>query len=1100
MKIARMSIERPLATLMIYLAIGLLSFISLRQLSVDLLPDISYPCLSIVTLYSGVAPEEVETMITAPLEAAVSRIPGLRRVESVSKEGLSFMILEFGWGTNMDFALLHVREKLDSARHGGRLPEGVDSPTIIPLDPQSEPIMILAVGGRATLPELKEISEEFIKPRLEQIEGLGSAEVAGGIEPEIQIELRPELLPLCGLTIEQISQRISAFNRNLQGGTVKKGRFKYALRVVGEFSSLNQIGEISLKYTSDRGVVRLKDVAAVRDGVKERQGMIRLNGRESIGLMIRKEADANTVKVTKEAHKILDQIRKDYPQVEIKVVSEQSQHIQKAIASVEDEIIQGGLLAFLVLLIFLQDFRTALTIFAVIAISVMATFNLMFFRQINLNIMSLGGLALGVGMLDDAAIVVTENIFRHRSLGKPSAEAAYVGTHEVGTAVSSTVFTTVVVFLPVIYIHGIAGQLFRDQALTVTFSLLASLIVSLTLVPMLMSWNLKRSAQGRGDKIQAAEKFQDINKAAAPDFRHNPQARRLFLPFREIRRLVYAFSQIISRNLGFILILISQRLLLFFHHLSLPFRHLVRAVFQGFNSVYGRFIERYDCWLAWSLNHKGRVVMVSLTFFGLTSFLGLKLPRELMPAMRVSSFNIRLKTPVDYSFEQTTEVVTRIESWLSRNSGVDLFFSQTGVVSGLEASASDISVNSASFNVKIKRAPELDSMIEDLRTKLADFPDVLYSIAKEQATIAPFLIFSSSQLEMKVRGADFNRLMSITAEFKERLRTVKGITGINTTIGEGKPEFVIKIKREAFEKYDISPADIGTCLVNSVRGKIAGQFREMEKKSDILVRLNRATRENLEKILDQSIPYRKDFVPLREFVFYEVARGPNEIRRENQQREILVTANLREARAGRVRPEVRKAIAGMSLPANYRIDLVGEQEELTKSFQSLLWAFALSALLVYMIMAAQFESLIHPLLIMFTIPMGLAGTCLLLWAAGLSINIISIIGIVISVGIVTDNAIVKIDYTNLLRREGMGLREAVCEGSAVRLRPILMATSTTVIGLLPLSLGFGEGAELQQSLGVAVMGGLISSTFLTLILIPVIYEWVEERAAGKKKP
>jgi len=1099
MKIARIAIERPVATLMFYLAVVLLSFISLRQLSVDLLPDISYPRLSVATQYSGVAPEEIETMITAPLEAAVSRIPGLRRVESVSKEGLSFMTLEFGWGTNMDFAMLHVREKLDSARYGGRLPERVESPTIIPLDPKSKPIMILAVSGRSNLLELKELSEELIKPRLEQIEGIGSAEVAGGIEREIQVEVKPELLPLYGLTIEQISQKIGSFNRNLQGGTIKKGRFKYALRVVGEFAGLDEIGEISLKSTQDRGVVRLRDVAVITDSIKERDGMTSLNGRESIGLLVRKEAGANTVKVTGEAKKILAQIRKDYPQVEIQVVSEQSKYIQDAITSVKDEIIQGGLLAFLVLLLFLQEFRTAATIFAVIVISVVATFNLLFFRNINLNIMSLGGLALGVGMLDDAAIVITENIFRHRSLGKPPAEAAYVGTKELGAAVGSTVFTTIVVFLPVIYVHGVAGQLFRDQALTVTFSLLASLFVSLSLVPMMMNWNFKLGELGRAEKIKADEKSPGAEQGAAPDSGHKAKSRWLLLPLRGLHWLGYGIPKIIGRGIGFILSLISQLLLLLFHYLALPFRPLVRAVFKAFNSAYGRFIKRYDRFLLWSLDHKGRVVVTSVCFFALTFLVGYKLPRELMPAMRVSSFDISLKTPVDYSFEQTAEVVSMIESWLGGNSSVDTFFSQAGIVSGLEGTSPDISVNSASINIKVKRSAELEAVIEDLRTKLAAYPDILYSIAKEQTTIAQFLILSSAKLDLKIRGDELDRLKSITAEFTDRLRRIKGITDINTTIEEGKLEFVIKIKKEAFEKYDISPTDVGTYLANAVSGRVATQLRELEKKYDILVRLDKETRENVEKLLDQTIPYRKGFIPLRELVYYEVARGPKEIRRENQQREVLVTANLRDVKASRVMPAVRAAIAGMSLPANYRIDFGGEQEEMTKSFQSLIWAFALSLLLVYMIMAAQFENLIHPFLIMFTIPMGLSGTFLLLWAAGLSINVISIIGIVISVGIVTDNAIVKLDYTNQLRREGMGLREAVCEGSAVRLRPILMATATTIIGLLPLSLGIGEGAELQQPLGVAVMGGLITSTFLTLILIPVVYEWVEERAAKKRK-
>ncbi|HMA53934.1 MAG TPA: efflux RND transporter permease subunit, partial [Acidobacteriota bacterium] len=485
MKLARIAVDRPVTMYMFYVAVILLGAVSLRELSVDLLPDISYPRLSVVTNYPGVAPEEIETLITAPLESAVSRVPGLRRVESVSKEGVSLLTLEFDWGTDMDFTMLHTREQLDNAKD--RFPEDAESPTIIPLDPQSRPIMTLALSGDRTLLELKELSEELIKPRLEQIEGVGSAEITGGVEREIQVEADPQKLALYGLTVEQVAARVDAFNRNLQGGTIRKGTFKYALRVVGEFESLDEIGEIGLLVTREGGVVRLRDVATVIDSIKERQGMTRLDGAESIGLLVRKESGANTVKVTKLVRETIGQIRAENPGISLSVVNEQAKTIEDAIGAVKDELIQGAVLAFLTLLIFLQEWKTPLIIGTVIPISIIGAFSLLFFGDITLNIMSLGGLALGVGMLDDCAVVVSENIFRHRSLGKSLKEAAYIGTKEVGPAVVSTALTTIVVFLPVIYVHGVAGQLFKDTALTVTFALLASLLVSLTLIATLES-------------------------------------------------------------------------------------------------------------------------------------------------------------------------------------------------------------------------------------------------------------------------------------------------------------------------------------------------------------------------------------------------------------------------------------------------------------------------------------------------------------------------------------------------------------------------------------------------------------------------------------
>ncbi len=1090
MRIAKVAIERPVTTLMFYVAVVLLGFVSLRQLSVDLLPDISYPRLSVVTQYAGVAPEEIETLITAPLEAAVSRIPGLRRVESVSKEGVSYLTLEFAWGTDMDFAMLHAREKLDSVRY--LLPEAAENPTIIPLDPKSKPIMVIAISGEATLLELKELCEDFIKPRLEQIEGIGSAEVAGGVEREIQIEVKPELLSLYGLTIEEVARRIDAFNRNLQGGNIRKGKFKYALRVVGEFEVIAEIGEISLRTTKERGVVRLRDIATIQDSIKERQGATRLNGEESIGILVRKESGANTVEVTRRARALLEQIRREYPRVKIQVISEQSRYIEEAIASVKEEIIAGGILAFLVLLIFLQEMRTASIIFAVIAISVIATFNLLFFRNLTLNIMSLGGLALAVGMLDDTAVVISENIFRHKSLGKSLAEAAYVGTKEVGMAVSATIFTTIVVFLPVIYVHGVAGQLFRDQALTVTFALLVSLFVSLTLIPMLSSrtFEVKPAIQkAKGDK-----------EKRRPPATRSPRSPRRFLiaPFRGLRWLIYFIPRFFLKIVSFLMSFMGQLLLFLYHYLTVPFRPLIKAVFKGFNLVYERFTIRYHRFLVWSLDHKEKILGISLGFFGLTFLLGALLPRELMPKLRVSSFEVYLRAPVDYSFEQTAEVVAAAERWLGQKEAVKTYFSEVGIISGMESLNPDVSINSARLRVEVQHPDVLDTTIEELRKWFGNFPDVSVSLIKEQTTLAQFLAFSTSELGLKIKGDDLDTLKRIALELREKLRTVRGIADVNISLEEGKPEFLIRLRKTALEKYGLSPDAVGTYLVNAVQGKVATQLRELEKKYDIRIRLEESTRENVDALLNQPVLYQGQAVPLRELVDCEIALGPKEIHRENQQREVLVTANLRGVKISQVSPQVRAKVEEINLPPDYRVVFGGEQEEMAKSFRSLIWAFLLSALLVYMIMAAQFESLLHPFLIMFTIPMGLAGSFLALFATRQSINVISVIGIIVLIGIVVDNAIVKVDYTNQLRRAGLPLREAVVEGSRVRLRPILMSSITTVFGLIPLSLGLGEGAELQRPLGIAVIGGLLFSTFLTLILIPVVYELVEKGRDKKR--
>ena len=1083
MKIAKYAIDRPVTTLMFYLAVVLLGVISLRQLSVDLMPNISYPRLSVMTQYSGVAPEEIETLVSAPLEAAVGRIPGLRRVESVSKEGVSFLTLEFAWGSDMDFTMLHTREALDSARE--RLPEGASSPTIIPMDPQSKPILVLALSGEGGLLDLKEFGEELVKPRLEQIEGIASAEITGGIEREIQVEIDPSRLALFGLTIDDVATRIDAFNRNLQGGTIRKGTFKYAIRVVGEFESVKEIGEIGLKTTKERGVVRLLDIARIKDSIKERQGMTRLDRKESIGILVHKEAGANTVQTTKLAKAVLDQIRKENPKVNVFIVSEQASYIESVVAAVNDEILQGAILVFLVVLLFLQEFKTPIIINIVIPISIIATFNLMYFCGITLNIMSLGGLALGVGMLDDCADVVSENIFRHRSMGKKTAQAAYDGVREVGGAVAATAFTTVVVFLPIIYVRGIAGPLFKDAALTVSFSLLASMVLALTLLPMLQArWVKKRTDLA----LPENPKIIDFSEPKKP-------ARRLsFLlwPIKGLRWVLYKIPQGVAVVLRAVLGAFWDGLKTIAGVVVWPLRWLLKQVFRGFNAVYHPFVKRYRGWLVWSLDHKRFIGLVTIVFFAVTFYIGYRLPREHMPKIRAVSFEVSLKTPVDYSLDQTAGVVQSLEQYIQTNRAVKKTFSQIGLVSGMESLSPDVALNASKIYVEVASPADWEPALVSLRKKLAEFPDITYSIAGEQSVLADFLTFSSSEISLKIQGLELDRLNAIARELLGRLKSVPGLVDLSSNSGEGKPEFRIKIRKDALDKYaGLTPGEISSWLVNAVRGKIATQFNEMEKKYDVLVRMGESSRATLDSILNGQLAHQSTLIPIRELVDVEPARGPQEIRRENQQREIVVSANLQGAKLSQVVPAINAAIKQVRLPDGYQIVFGGEQEEMSKSFQSLILALGLAVLLTYMIMAAQFESLMHPFLVMLTLPMGAAGAFVSLWLGGQTLNVMAIIGMVVLVGLVVDDAIVEIDFINQLRRGGKGLRDSVVVGCMTRLRAILMASLDTVAGLIPMALGLERGSELLKPLGIVVAGGLLFSTLLTLVLIPVVYEAVE---------
>ena len=546
---------------------------------------------------------------------------------------------------------------------------------------------------------------------------------------------------------------------------------------------------------------------------------------------------------------------------------------------------------------------------------------------------------------------------------------------------------------------------------------------------------------------------------------------------------------------NFLFSFVSQVFLLAVHYVSLPVKPVVRAIFRAYNSFYERFSSVYHRFLIYSLDNKGKVLAGSFLFLALTFFLATRIPRELMPKPEAVSFEINMKTPIEYSLEQTAEVVADIESEMKNNPAIKATFSQIGIVSGMEGMNPDISLNSVKVYVEVFSPKQVDGVLDELRKSLERYPGMNYSFVREQSTLSQLLAFSSAEVGLKIKGDELIKLSELADDLVVRLAQVEGIADINTNIGEGKPEFLIKIKKDALEKFNISPSDIGTFLVNAVRGDKATDFKELEKKYDVLVRLEQQSRENIEVLLDEQIPHQGTLIPLRELVTYEIAKGPNEIRRENQQREVVVTANLSGVKLSQVVPQIREKIGELALPPNYRVEFSGEQEEMTKSFRSLIFAFSLAVLLVYMIMAAQFESLLHPFLILLTLPMGLTGAVWALFITGQTLNVISIIGMVVLAGIVVNDAIVKVDYTNQLRKRGLELREAILEASRVRLRPILMTTVTTALGLFPMSLGLGKGAELQQPMAISVIGGLLLATFLTLILIPLAYE-----LASKRKP
>jgi HAE1 family hydrophobic/amphiphilic exporter-1 len=676
MALPDLSIRRPVATAMAFLAVVLLGIIAFVRLPVDLLPDVAFPTLTVWTQYPEAGPAEVERFITEPVERAVSRVPGVKSLSSVSREGASQVQLQFLWGTDMDYATLNVRERLDNVRYD--LPDRATRPTILRSDPTSDPVMTLASTSEATdLWQLKELSENVFKRRLEQVDGVAQAAVAGGLEREIHVSVDPNRLEALGVTLDQVSQALDAANYSAPGGTIRRGRYRYALRALGEFRTVDEIGETVVGRAEGGTVVLLRDVAQVEDGFADRETIARYNGRESVGLLLYKEAGANTVQVAESVDEVLVQLREEYPDVELAVATSQAGFIRDAISNVVQALALGAILAFLVLFLFLHDARYPVAISLSIPISVVLTFGLLYLFGVSLNIMSLGGLALGVGMLVDNSIVVLENIFRHRERGIAAAAAAALGGREVQAAITASTLTTIAVFGPIIYVKGVAGELFKDLSIAVAVSLLASLLVALTLLPMIAA-RIRTSEDAAG-------------KAPA-----DPRRDRFFLPLRHYkdetrdlnggRARWWRWPSILTRWVGGLVggalraaaALVVALLRFWGSLIARPLAAFSRPIFRVFDRWFDRFADRYHQLLEWAIDHRGATLAIAAGVFGIALLIGYQLPRDLLPRVDEGSYRARVELPLGTPLETTDEIVVQLEERALDDEETEAAFARIG--------------------------------------------------------------------------------------------------------------------------------------------------------------------------------------------------------------------------------------------------------------------------------------------------------------------------------------------------------------------------------------------------------------------------------------
>jgi HAE1 family hydrophobic/amphiphilic exporter-1 len=1049
MNVAQGSVNRPILTFVVFLIIMILGVVSLSRLSIDLMPEITYPTISVVTSYGNVGPEEMEELVTRPVEEALAAVQGVQELTSTSTEGTSVVRVAFDWGTDLDVAANDIRDRID--RVLGRLPEDIERPMIRKFDVSATPIMFLGVSSHMNPLDLRQLIEDQVKYRLERVPGVASVDVWGGLARQIHVDLRADQLNALGLSPDAVLAALRNENRNIPAGPYNQGNMEVLLRTRGEFASLEEIGNTVVTVRKGTSI-RISDVADVKDSWEEVRQIIRIDGKATVRIAVTKQSGMNTVKVADAVKAEITRIHRDIPQVQLVALMDTSKYIRQSINNVGNSLILGGILAILVLFLFLRNVSSTAIIATAIPISLLATFGLIYFAGFTLNIMTLGGLALGIGMLVDGAIVVLENIFRHREQGEPPVESALVGTGEVASAVTASVLTTVVVFFPVVFVRGISGIMFQQMAYVVTFSLLCSLVVALTLVPMLASRFLRYGTAGGAGVTPSA--------AAGSAGTAGPSAGR-------------------------------------------SARRWLHRVYDASGRTFERIASRYSAMLDWALGHRKTVIVGTLILFGTSILLVRLIGVELMPSADEGEVDIDLEMAVGTRLDVVDQATHTVED-VVRSRVPEITSMLTRVGGGGWRSGGGHTANvELSLVSRSERKRSSEEIANALRQPLSNIPGLT---VRTRASGGLFMMrlgqTSGDNVEVEVRGYDLETAKNLAARIAEAVRDVPGITDTRISRQEGSPEQIIRVDRQKAAALGLTVSRIGDALETAVGGTQASYYRESGKEYAIFVRLREDDRRDLADLLNLTvINSGGEPVALRNVVSTTSQEGPVRLERKDQERIITVSANFTGRDMGSVVSDIRERLRSVPVPQDFSIVFGGDYEEQQKAFRELLFGFIVAVVLVYLVMAGQFESFRDPFVVLFSIPMATIGVALTMILTGTIFSMQAFIGCIMLAGIVVNNAIVMVDYTNRLRRQhGMELMEAIKLGGARRLRPILMTTSTTVLGLLPLSLGLGEGGEAQAPLARVVIGGLVSSSLITLVLIPVIYSIFEQRLRGRTNP
>lgn len=1117
--------ERPVAVLMVFTAAVVFGGFSLGRLPVTLMPEMTYPTLTVRTEYPGAAPEEVENDISRPIEESLGVIGGLKRTSSISRAGVSDVVLEFTWGTDMSEAAQNTLEKLDLVF----LPEEAERPLILQFDPSLDPIMELSFSGEGSryegeegLRRLRRIAELQVKRALEPVKGVAAVRIRGGLEEEIHVLLDEQKLKRANISINTVVTRLNEENINVAGGIVKEGRSEYMVRTLNEYESLTQIEDTVILREEGRNL-RIKDLGRVEFAHKELEIITKTDGLESVQIDIYKEADANMVDLAARVKTMIGSYDEDPTQnragppkdddenrmvdttttlarqlyqdegAMLTVVADRSTFIKSSIEEVRNTAVIGGFLAILILYLFLRNARTTAIVAVSIPMSLLITFAPLNLYGISLNIMSLGGLALGIGMLVDSSIVVLESIFRCTEEGDDVKTAAVRGTVEVRGAVFASILTSIAVFFPMVFVEGIAGQAFGDLGLAVVISLLASFVVAVFFIPMLAS----RQGLKLDQELMASKGWLHFNAPArvAESFRGLGLIGKITL-IAPAYILVRFALEIVLEILGkvimaayFLLVALVVKVIaplvaiLFVAITWLPGK-LTDLVMSGLSKVYPRAVR-------WTLKNPVPVVGLMVLCTWITWEVGRQLENELLPQVHQGEFTFEVSLPVGTPLEQTQAILEKVE---------DTFLADKEAISNVlvtfgydvtNTQRSDEGEHSARFKVLL--APNKDQastesrVVRRLREHFRDIPDVDVRVSR------PVLFSDKTPIEVEIHGDDLVQLRKLGLQARDVLGTLPELADVETTLKAGAPEIQVVYDRAQVMQLGLNIGQVARMVRDKVKGTEATRYNMKDRRVPIVARLDQSDRDRLDDIENITInPGGERPIPLSSIAELVVGEGPSEVRRIDGQRVALINANLAEGSLGTAVGAIERAMAkSIDWPDGYSYVIAGQSKEWDQSKRSLLLALALSLFLVYVIMAAQFESMLHPLIIMFTIPLAGFGTVLGLKAMGIPLSIVVFLGMIMLAGIVVNNAIVLIDYINTLRSRDMPLTEAIVEGGRVRLRPILMTTATTILGLLPMALGLGDGAEIRTPMALAVIFGLFTSTFLTLLLIPTIYYVVE---------